>query len=85
MMFTATVYVPQRLVMQAVPFSIVERSSEIADREKTVANKRRGAWGEAGKRGISSGGNVLKPMPLPSFPHNPILKFDICFYSIVKL
>ena len=89
MMFTATVYVLQRLVVQAVPFWIVKRSSEIADREKTVTNERRGAWGEAGKRGkekkLSSGGNVLKPMPLPSFPHNPILKFDICFYSIVKL
>ena len=45
MMFTATVYVPQRLVVQAVPFWIVERSSEIADREKTVTNERRGAWG----------------------------------------
>ena len=42
MMFTATVYVPQRLVVQAVPFWIVERSSEIADREKTVTNERRG-------------------------------------------
>ena len=51
MMFTATVYVPQRLVVQAVPFWIVERSSEKADREKTVTNERRGAWGEAGKRG----------------------------------
>ena len=33
--------------LQAVPFWIVERSREIAEREKTGANERRGAWGEA--------------------------------------
>ena len=37
--------------LQAVPFWIVERSHEIAEREKTGANERRGTWGEAGKRG----------------------------------
>ena len=33
--------------LQAVPFWIVERLREIAEREKTGANERRGAWGEA--------------------------------------
>ena len=33
--------------LQAVPFWIVERSREIAQHEKTGANERRGAWGEA--------------------------------------
>ena len=51
MMFTATVYVPQRLVVQAVPFWIVERSSEIADREKTVTNERGGGGGGGLGRG----------------------------------
>ena len=38
--------------LQAVPFWIVERSREIAEREKKPrANERKGAWGEAGKRG----------------------------------
>ena len=35
--------------LQAVPFWIVERSREIAEREKTGANERRGAWGEASR------------------------------------
>ena len=39
--------------LQAVPFWIVERSCEIAERENTGENERRGAWGEAGKRGKS--------------------------------
>ena len=30
--------------LQAVPFWIVERLREIAEREKTGANERRGAW-----------------------------------------
>ena len=38
------------LRLQAVPFWIVERSREIAEREKTGANERRGAWTE-GKNG----------------------------------
>ena len=33
--------------LQAVPFWIVERLREIAEREKTGANERRGAWGKA--------------------------------------
>ena len=33
--------------LQAVPFWIVERSREIAEREKTGANERRWTWGEA--------------------------------------
>ena len=36
--------------LQAVPFWIVERSREIAEREKkTRANEGKGAWGEAEK------------------------------------
>ena len=31
--------------LQAVPFWIVERSREIAEREKTGANERMGTWG----------------------------------------
>ena len=34
---------------------------------------------------LSSGAIVLQPMLLASFPHNPILKFDLCFYPIHKL
>ena len=30
--------------LQAVPFWVVERSRQIAEREKTGANERRGAW-----------------------------------------
>ena len=35
---------------QAVPFWIVGRSREIAEREKPGANERRGAWGEISSR-----------------------------------
>ena len=54
---------------QAVPFWLVERSREIAEREKTGANERRGAWGEAGKRGkekkpVSSRLFLLTPVSL---------------------
>ena len=49
--------IPVRL--QAVPFWLVERSREISEREKTGANKRRGAWGEAVKRGKEKKGTVL--------------------------
>ena len=46
--------------LQAVPFWIVERSREIAEREKkTRANERKGAWGEAGKRGKEKKGTAL--------------------------
>ena len=40
--------------LQAVPFWIVERSNEIAEREKTGANERRGAR-PRGPRGSHSG------------------------------
>ena len=41
-----------RCRLQAVPFWIVKRSRKIAERgKKTRANERRGALGEAGKRG----------------------------------
>ena len=36
-------------------------------------------------KSLSSGANVLQSMLLASFPHNPILKFDICFYSLNKV
>ena len=45
--------------LQAVPFWIVKRSLEIAEREKTGANKWRGTWEEAGKRGKEKKGTAL--------------------------
>ena len=39
--------------LQGVPYWIVKRSRKIAERENTGENERRGAWGEAGKRGKS--------------------------------
>ena len=46
--------------LQAVPFWIVERSREIAEREKkNRANERKGAWGEAEKRGEEKKGTAL--------------------------
>ena len=51
---------PSPTRLQAVPFWIVERSREIAEREKkTRANERKGAWGEAGKRGKEKKGTAL--------------------------
>ena len=55
--------------LQAVPFWIVERSSEIAEREKTGANERggggggegEGTWGEAGKRSLPSHFSFISP------------------------
>ena len=40
----ALIFLPR---LQAVPFWIVERSREIAEREKTGSNERRGSCGEA--------------------------------------
>ena len=46
--------------LQAVPFWIVERSREIAEREKKPrANEQKGAWGEAKKRGKEKKGTAL--------------------------
>ena len=50
---------PLSVRLQAVAFWIVERSCEIAEREKTGANERRGTWGEAGKRGKEKKGTAL--------------------------
>ena len=47
--------------LQAVPFWIVEGSSEIAEREKTEANERRGACGEAGKTPLHSRFSFISP------------------------
>ena len=44
---------------EVVPFWIVERSREIAEREKPGANERRGTWGEVGKRGKEKKGTAL--------------------------
>ena len=53
------IYSKDCIRLQAVPFWIVERSREIAEREKTGANERRGAWGEAWKRGKEKKGTAL--------------------------
>ena len=45
--------------LQAVPFWIVERSREIAEREQTGAKERRGTWREAEKRGKEKKGTAL--------------------------